>query len=407
MSPKRSAVVAGGGIGGLAAAAALAKTGTQVTVIERAPSINDVGSGLMLYANGVRAADALSARLGERIRTDGWLTPHDAKRLLTDSTGAVLSKEPIGQAGTRLDAPQIPILRTALHNALFDETTAAGATVLLNTTVEDHTAHDESVTVRLSDGTTRTADLLIAADGIKSAIRQRMLDDGPPQYRGYTSVRGRTTGSTLHPQPFVANGRGLQLFAAPVGNDTMYWAAKITAQAGQWPAMGRQMALRTLLQRLANWHAPFVDLIQEADLDDVAVTDIHDRDPAPYWADGRVALLGDAAHPMVPALGQGANMALEDAVVLAAALRAHPGPGEVPLALKAYEHERIERASAVALHSRRQGSLDQGASQAEERARNDFMTTHGRKDAAMLDIVAWTPADIRLHTTNSHQPTAE
>ena len=108
MSPKRSAVVAGGGIGGLAAAAALAGAGTEVTVIERAPGINDVGSGLMLYANGVRAAGALSARLGERIRTDGWVTPDDAVRLLMDSTGAVLSEEPIGQAGTRLGAPRSP-----------------------------------------------------------------------------------------------------------------------------------------------------------------------------------------------------------------------------------------------------------------------------------------------------------
>ncbi|WP_048829792.1 FAD-dependent monooxygenase [Streptomyces decoyicus] len=401
MSPKRSAVVAGGGIGGLAAAAALAGAGTEVTVIERTPSINDVGSGLMLYANGVRAAGALSARLGERIRTDGWVTPDDAVRLLMDSTGAVLSKEPIGQAGTRLGAPQIPILRTALQNALFDEAAAAGATVLLNTTVEDYTADDASVSVRLSDGTTRTADLLIAADGIKSALRQRMLGDGPPQYRGYTSVRGRTTGSALCPQPFVANGRGIQLFAAPVGNDTMYWAAKITAEAGQWPAMGRETALRTLLERLADWHAPVAGLIREADPDDVAVTDIHDRDPAPYWADGRVALLGDAAHPMVPALGQGANTALEDAVVLAAALRAHPGADEVATALKAYERERIGRVSAVVLHSRRQGSLDQGASQAQERARNDFMKSHGRKDEATPGIVAWTPEDIRLAAADS------
>lgn len=388
VSHKRTAVVAGGGIGGLAAAAALAGAGLEVTVVERAPSILDVGSGLMLYANGVRAADAISARLGARVRADGHVTGPDDVRLLLDSTGNVLSKEPIGQVGERLGAPQIPILRTALQTALLDEAVAMGASVRLALAVEGYAgAPDGRVTVRLSDGSAVTADLLVAADGIKSAVRRHMLDDGLPHYRGYTSVRGRTSGSPLYPQPFVANGRGVQLFVAPVGGGAMYWAAKITAEAGVWPAMGRTAALAALLETLDGWHEPIVDLIRDAD-PDVAVTDIHDRDPAPTWLDGRVALLGDAAHPMVPAMGQGANMALEDAVVLAAALRDHD---DVDIALKEYERQRIERTSAVVLHSRRQGALDQGASQAEETARNDFMKAHGRKDESIFDVVAWTP----------------
>ncbi|MHA7956937.1 FAD-dependent oxidoreductase [Streptomyces sp. L500] len=396
MERKRTVIVAGGGIGGLAAAAALAGAGLDVTVVERAAHIGDVGSGLMVYANGVRALDAISPRLGERVRATGHPTVPGDVRLLMDSAGNTLSEEPIGDMGERLGAPQIPILRTALQTALLDEALAAGAVVRLGTTVEGHTGRADGVSVRLSDGNTLEADLLVAADGIKSVIRQAMLGDGAPTYRGYTSVRGRTTGSPLYPRPFVANGRGIQLFVAPVGADTMYWAAKITAEPGVWPAKGRDVALKELVAALDSWDEPFGRLILDADPQDVAVTDIHDRDPAPYWVDGRVALLGDAAHPMVPAMGQGANMALEDAVTLAAALGAHQ---DVDTALRVYQEQRLERTSAVVLHSRRQGALDQGASRDEERARNDFMRSHGRKDEAIFDVVAWRPEDIRLEAT--------
>ncbi|MFD3728464.1 NAD(P)H-dependent oxidoreductase [Streptomyces sp. NPDC058671] len=392
MSRRRSVVVAGGGIGGLAAAAGMAARGLDVTVVERAGRIGGGGSGLVLYPNGMRAAEALSPQISARLRQVGHITRPDEVRVLMSADGTVLAEEPIGAAADDMGTPQIPVLRSALHRVLLDEAFTAGAAVRLATTVTDYTTRPGHVTVRLSDGTAVDCDALIGADGIHSAVRARMLGDGPPTYRGYTSVRGRTTGSALGQRGYVVNGRGIQLFVAPVGEDTLYWTAKITAPAGVWPSKGPAGARLALLDALRDWFVPVVALVRDADPTEIVVTDIHDRDPAPCWVDGRVALLGDAAHPMVPALGQGANMALEDAAVLADTLASN---ATVPDALAAYARERVDRAGAVVLASRRQGALDQGADRVEEERRNARFKSAGRKDAEIADVLAWRPGPPR------------
>ncbi|MFK0216444.1 NAD(P)H-dependent oxidoreductase [Streptomyces sp. NPDC090298] len=392
MARKRSVVVAGGGIGGLAAAAGMASRGLDVTVVERAGRIGGGGSGLVIYPNGVRAAEALSPRISARLREVGHLTRPDEVRLLMSADGTVLTEEPIGAVGGGPDVAQIPVLRSRLHRMLLDEASAAGASVRLATAVTDYVTHPGHVTARLSDGDEIDCDALIGADGIHSAIRSRMLGDGPPTYRGYTSVRGRTTGSALGQRGCVVNGRGIQLFVAPVGEDTLYWTAKVTAPAGTWPALGPAGARQALLDALEGWFEPVVALVRDANPEEVVVTDIHDRDPAPRWVDGRVALLGDAAHPMVPALGQGANMALEDAAVLAEALASDAPVSE---ALAAYARERVDRAGSVVLASRRQGSLDQGADRDGEERRNAHFKSAGRKDAEIADVLAWRPGPRR------------
>ncbi|MBZ6295923.1 FAD-dependent monooxygenase [Streptomyces olivaceus] len=381
-------VVAGGGIGGLAAAAALASSGCEVTVVERAAYIGDVGSGLLLYQNGIAAADAISARLGKGIRAAGHVVGPEDVRVLMDSAGRVLARERIGEMGVRLGLPQVPILRSALQDLLLREATTAGAHIRLGTAVEGYSQDAGRVSVGLSDGTALDGDVLVAADGLNSVVRAAMLRDGPPQYLGYTSVRGRTVGSELHPQTFAVNGLGVQIFVAPADGNTLYWTAKITSPPGVWPAMGQQGALTALLDRIADWHEPVVRMVRSANAADLSVTDIHDRDPVSRWVEGRVALLGDAVHPMAPAMGQGANTAIEDAVVLAQSLREHADPDE---ALLRYQAARVGRTSRIVLHSRRQGAFDQGASREQARARDDVMKQRGRKDAATLDIVDWRP----------------
>jgi 2-polyprenyl-6-methoxyphenol hydroxylase-like FAD-dependent oxidoreductase len=386
MGDRLTVIIGGGGIGGLAAAVALARRGLAVTTVERAARLADAGSGVVLHPNGMAAADAISPRLGDRIRSAGQVAGPDAIRLLISASGRVLAREPIGQMGRRYGAPQVSILRTALQEALMEEAAAAGVRLDLGTAVRGYEHRDGAVWVRLTDGSTRRADLLVAADGLRSVIRQQMLGDGPPQYRGYTSVRARTTGPWVRPQGFVANGRGIQIFAAPVAARTMYWTAKITAPPGAWPDKDPAAALRTLAGKLAAWHEPIVRLIAEASPSHVTVTDIYDRDPVPRWVAGRVVLLGDAAHPMVPALGQGANMALEDAVVLADALDGREGPGA---ALLSYQRQRIARTARVVLLSRRQGAVDQGASRLRSLTRNAAVRLRGRKDAAGFDVLDW------------------
>ncbi|MFB7915467.1 FAD-dependent monooxygenase [Streptomyces sp. NPDC056061] len=389
MSDTHSIVVAGGGIGGLAAAAALAGHGMRVTVVERAAVVAGAGAGLMLQPNGVRALDAIGTGLGRRVRAAGNVLAPDAIRILMDADGTVLARERL-DGGPEHDAPHLPILRTALHDALLKEAVERGATLQLATAVVGCTTAPDAVHVRLSDDTTFAADALIAADGINSRIRHRMLGDGPPAYRGYTSVRGHAPDTHLGTHSHVVNGRGVQLFIAPVGDGHLYWTAKITAEAGAWPAKGPARALDDLTGALSHWYAPVARTLADTDPRDVVVTDIHDRDPALRWTDGRVTLLGDAAHPMVPALGQGANTALEDAVVLADTLA---GPEDVPEALLDYQRERLPRTSAVVLLSRGQGELDQGADARREHLRNTRMRTSGRKDEGIGDILGWRPPD--------------
>jgi 2-polyprenyl-6-methoxyphenol hydroxylase-like FAD-dependent oxidoreductase len=402
MTGRLTVVVVGGGIGGLAAAAALARSGVSVTIVERAPKLIAVGSGLVLYPNGIAAADAISGRLGQRIRSTGHVPGPGEARLILNASGKILAREPIGRLGAPHGTPPVSILRSALQEALVDEVTAAGAQLRLGLAARDYVTDDESVLMQMSDGSTLCADLLVAADGIRSAIRQRMLADGPPRYCGYTSVRGVTSGDWVRPQGFVASGRGIQVFAAPVGAHALYWTAKITAPAGTWPQRDSAAAHRTLVRALAGWHPPIVDLIAEARPADIAVTDIYDRDPAPRWVDGRVVLLGDAAHPMAPALGQAANMALEDAVVLARALRSPEANGDVGTALQDYQRQRTERTARVVLQSRRQGSLDQGPGQFRSLIRDATMRLRGRKDAAVFDAIRWkTTRDDNEYQTTS------
>ncbi|CAL9624750.1 Kynurenine 3-monooxygenase (plasmid) [Streptomyces sp. enrichment culture] len=397
MARKRSVVVAGGGIGGLAVAAGMAARGLDVTVLERAERIGTGGCGLMLQPNGVRAADALDPRIGARLRAVGHVPRPEEVRVLMDARGRVLAEEPAGAPG----APQIPALRSALHRALLDEALAAGASVVLAAAVTGYRVRPGHVTVELSDGNVTDCDALIGADGIHSAVRARMLGDGPPRYRGYTSVRGRTTGSALGQRGHVVSGRGIRLFTVPAGEDTLYWTAEITAPPRTWPAKGPAGARLALLDALKGWYAPVVDLVRAADPADIVVTDIHDRDPAERWVDDRVALLGDAAHPMVPALGQGANLALEDSAVLADALASPAGVGE---ALAAYARERVDRAAAVVLASRRQGDLDRDAGRAGTRRHHAHITPAGREDADLDDITGWRPRPRRRERGGTTAP---
>ncbi|MGB8380802.1 MAG: FAD-dependent monooxygenase [Dermatophilaceae bacterium] len=374
--------IAGGGIGGLAAAVALASSRFDVAVFEQASRFGGAGSGLILQQNGMAALDAISPDLGERIRASGHCTRADETRLIMDSAGRVLAEEPLlrEQTGT---GRHVSILRSRLHECLVDEARARKVDLHMGRAVTGHS--QQPVGVQLSDGTTQPTDLIVAADGLRSRFRAVVVADGRPRYCGYTSVRGQTTRSGLNPRSLVVNGRGIQLFVAPVGGETLYWTAKITAPEGHWPALGPEGAVAALFDRIAHWHNSFLELVADHRPGDIVVTDIYDRHPTDRWVDGRVCLLGDAAHPMTPALGQGANVTLEDAAVLGDALRRYAGIDE---ALHRYEQARVPRARAVVLAARRQGKLDQGAGRLAALKRDLAMRFRGRKDAA-IDVAAW------------------
>jgi 2-polyprenyl-6-methoxyphenol hydroxylase-like FAD-dependent oxidoreductase len=379
MTDGRRVVVAGGGIGGLALGIALRRGGFAVEIVERAERPGHAGSGIMLFPNGVKALHAISPRLLDRVRAAGHPAGPGETRPVLGPDGAVLATDPVGELGKTFGAPQISLLRTALLRALLAEAEAAGVAVRRGVTVEDHADDGDRVKVTLGDGTVLMADVLVGADGIRSGVRDRTLADGPAEYRGFTTVRGRTPAAARFPSGFVAKGDGLDFFAAPVGGGFLYWTAKIVAPQGVWPALGVDGAFAKLCGQLDGWHDAIAGVIRDTDLaQGIVVTDIRDRDPVADWTRGLVTLIGDAAHPMTPALGQGAGMAFEDAVVLAAALSEH---ANTAAALTAYPARRAARVADVVRLSRVKAPGGDSAA---------FNTREG----PLADLYAWQPPTL-------------
>ncbi|GAB7108148.1 FAD-dependent monooxygenase [Streptomyces phaeofaciens JCM 4814] len=331
---RRGAVVVGGGIGGLAAAIGLNRIGWDVTVLERAPAFADVGAGISMHANGMRALDALG--VGEAVRatvrplyTGGTLTPEG--RLLSRMDGAALER--------RLGTPVVGVLRADLHRVLR-EALPAGCV-----------RGGEEVTDVHGVG---EADLVVAADGVDSRVRAQLFPDHPgAEYSGSTVLRA-ITGRPLPEPPAdleLTWGGGAEFGHMVFRDGRVEWHAVITAP----PGVRHPDPLAAMRRRFQGWHDPIPALLDATRPDDVLHHDIHElRTPLPVFAVGRVALLGDAAHAMTPNLGQGASQALEDAAVLASCLA---GESDVERALRRYDAVRRPRSQSVARAARRAGRV--------------------------------------------------
>lgn len=359
-------VVAGGGIAGLAAGVALTAKGIRVTVVERAPQLIAVGSGLVLAPNGVAALDAIDPALGTAVRVGGHVATTGQARPWLNRDGTLRSIDPIGDLHGRWGTPQISLRRQVLQAILLD----AAPPVRTGARVTGYTDRGDRVDVHLDDGATITADALLGADGVRSAVRARLLADGPPRYCGYTSVRGEAATPPGLPYGFVAAHESTHIFAAPIGPGRIYWAAKFDAEPGVWPLRNPEVARKELLDLVEGWDERVVGAIREPG--PLVLTDVVDRDPVPQWTRNRVTLLGDAAHPMSPAIGQGVSLALEDAVVLAERLAG----GDVPRALAEYSAVRAPRAELVVGRSRQGRTVVAGS---------------GAEDP-FAELYAWRPA---------------
>lgn len=364
-STQRSALIIGGGIGGLATAIALRGDGFEVTVFERATELTEVGAGLSLWPNGIAALDRLG--LGEAIRLrsvpelDAGLRNWQG-RVIVGANGAAL-QELLGDVSLIIHrAELLALLRAALPaSCLRTSATCTG-----------FREQGPRVLAIFADGTEAEGDILIGADGINSAVRAALLGAEPPVYSGYTAWRGVTTFAHDRLTPGIAIGRGCQFGQAPMAGGRVYWFATENAPAGRITAPGGEQA--ALLARLADWHAPIPDLIRATDPTAILHNDIFDRDPTDRWGSGRVTLLGDAAHAMTPNLGQGANQALQDAVALADAVR-DVAAAELEAALRTYERARAPVANAVMSASRQVGRVMQFESPLACRLRDALLGT--------------------------------
>lgn len=323
-------LVAGAGIGGLTAAAALERLGFGVTVLERATELRAVGAGLTLPPNAIAALRSVG--LAEGVVAAGH------------RSGVATIRKPDGRPISQIDLaaawPQevgITLHRATLHHLL--RCSLSRTELVLGATVSRYDDRGGQVRVHLEDGRSFEGDLLIGADGIRSAIRRQLLDDGEPLYAGYYCWRG--IGPQL-PKPLEGLsetwGRGLRFGLAPVDGERIYWFAVVNGAAGGSDGEG---TVHGHLQNLfGSWHEPIAEIVAATPSSAILRGDIFYRKPTPVWGRGRVSLLGDAAHPMTPDFGQGACQAIEDAVILAGVLRQENEPA---LALRRYETLRQPR----------------------------------------------------------------
>ncbi|MDT5017305.1 MAG: hypothetical protein QOD39_3465 [Mycobacterium sp.] len=343
--------VIGGGIGGLSAAVALHATGAHVEVFEQARQLGEVGAGLGIQQNGQRVLVRLGLgpeinRIGSRLTGFRICTPD----------GSVMSEETYPPGVTQLGvhrADLVAVLAAALPPGVV------------------HTGHrcvrfgqhNDSAVVGFDNGVSVNADVVVAADGIHSVLQRNFVDASAPVFSGTVAYRGLITASRLRgwPQHLVSwGGGGKHLIAFPVRRgELINFVGFVPADEQMresWSAPGDPTVLAG---EFADWNPDAQRLL--AHVDTTFTWGLYDREPLTRWTQGRLCLLGDAAHPMLPHMGQGANQATEDAMALATLLRG-TASADVPEALKRYETLRRDRTARVQRFSRTNGvRLDSGS----------------------------------------------
>jgi 2-polyprenyl-6-methoxyphenol hydroxylase-like FAD-dependent oxidoreductase len=369
-------LVVGGGIGGLATALALRRVGVRVSVFERAPEIHEVGAALTLWSNAVKALRQLG--VDEKVVALSSLLEHN--KTITPE-GEVLSEQDVASLAREAGAPCVVAHRADLQRTLLEALPREDVHTDRDCVGVEQT--DNAVLARFADGREERGDLLVGADGIRSAVRACVLGKSEPTYAGYTCWRGIAL--FRHPALPPGNGyflvgRGTQMGLFHCGAERVYWFVTRNARQGSLDREGPHR--KKVLDSFPVWPEVFREAIEATSEEAILPGDILDRDPSPVWGQGRVTLLGDAIHATTPNLGQGACQALEDAVVLAHCLRTTTDPVR---ALRNYEDLRRERTALVTRQSRSLGKVFQAENRLAVWLRNwIFRTRYGQNRARKM-----------------------
>ncbi|MEM8617841.1 MAG: FAD-dependent monooxygenase, partial [Pseudomonadota bacterium] len=349
-------IIAGGGIGGLTAALCFHHQGWSVEVYEAAPELSEVGAGIQLSPNAMKVFEAL----GLAAALDAVAFRPEGIALRMGESGLRLIEAPLGEATLkRWGSPYLHIHRADLIAVLQTalQQRAPGA-VNLGKRIETYAQDEHRVTATLCDGEAMSGDILVGADGIHSAIRTQMLGPDKPVFTGNVAWRTVVPVERLGedaPEPIACAwmGRGKHAVTYRLRGGRLANLVAVV-ERDDWTEEGWSVPGNKddALSAFAGWHPSVTRLIEESD--SLFQWALFDRAPLPRWVEGRIALLGDAAHPMLPFMAQGAAMAIEDAWVVAAetATSSKTQGHRVTNALKAYQEIRYARASKVQAGSR-------------------------------------------------------
>jgi 2-polyprenyl-6-methoxyphenol hydroxylase-like FAD-dependent oxidoreductase len=336
-------LVIGAGITGLATAVALQRRGHQVTVIEERTDTSS-GAGISIWPNALAALDEIG--LGDAVREAGGRVTAGALRWRDGSWLRHPAPERLVKA---LGEPLVVIRRSALTTVLADA--LAGGTLQTGLSAQEIVTTAGGVRITLSDSTTREAAAVIGADGIRSVVARHLNGALADQYVGYTAWRGVADCAI---DPDVAGevlGPGIEFGHVPLGADRTYWFATERVAEGQLSPQGELVYLKS---RFRAWADPIPAVLAATDPDDVLRNDLYDREQARQWSRGPVVVVGDAAHPMRPHLGQGGCQGLEDAAVLA---RFVDGDDDLAAAFARFAAFRRPRVRALVRESKVVGQL--------------------------------------------------
>ena len=348
-------IVIGAGIGGLAAALTLGRSGFEVRVFEQASELREVGAGVQISPNATRILHRLG--LTESLRRFG-VRPRAAVIRRWDDGGVIARQALADACELNFGAPYYHFHRAELLDVL--SAAVPDGVLHLNHRCVGLTQHQDRVEVQFQNGATASADVVIGADGIHSTVREAILGPESPRFSGHVAYRG------LVPAARVAH-LGIEVVASSwwgpnhhfvhyfVGAGARYlnWVAATPSEwrLESWTAKGEAA---DALKEFEGWHPQVRAIISSGEATNRWA--LYDRDPLPQWTVGRVTLMGDAAHAMLPYMAQGAVQSIEDAAVLAKCLELTDA-GDVGAALRRYEQTRKPRSSLCQEGSRRNGIM--------------------------------------------------
>ncbi|HEX7249665.1 MAG TPA: 3-hydroxybenzoate 6-monooxygenase [Burkholderiales bacterium] len=385
-------VVAGGGIGGLAAALALARKGFRSVVLEQAREFGEIGAGIQLAPNAWHAIDALG--VGDLVKREAVFI--ERVLLMDGVSGETVIEIPTDKRfARRFGNPYAVTHRADIHGALLDGCKENPLIELRpSTRVVDFRKEERSVWVETANGKPLKAPALVGADGGRSAVRQKIVGDGEPPASGHMCYRAVLTVDQMPkdlrwPAATLWAGENTHIVHYPLRGWKLFNLVATVVRDKAMGAHNEEASPEEVLPLFAHNCAKPMSLLRVPKTFKRWM--LHFREPVPNWTDGPVALLGDAAHLMLQYFAQGAATALEDAVCLAAC--ADGADGDFPAAFRRYNEIRLVRASRVQVSAKLLGLLFHAADGVERLVRNDVY--QGRSPQRYYDALDWlfTPPD--------------